>query len=412
MQIPIYVISDIQLSLSHRRLMSTPAPAPLAPQRDLRLDFFRGLALLCIFIDHIPETWLSIFTIRITGLYDAAEIFIFISGYTAGIVYGRIMAQAGILIMTLRVLQRVWQLYVTHVFLFVLFMALLGNMTDTINNPIYAEEFRAADFIKEPGIAIAQALSLQFQPDFMDILPLYIVLLIMLPVFLIGLARMQWLVLALSFGLWLLVQFNKGIALPTYPDPDTKWFFNPFAWQFLFLFGAALGRMKSVKGAVYFTNPKLIAVAWLIVIIGLVVQTGWTLHIFDPTTTEWSDYSLLALDKTDLSPPRLINALASLLVVSTLVKSDAPLLTSRYSWPLMVCGRHSLYIFCLGILLSALGHWVIAEFYGDFWPQTFVMLSGMVIMVLAAAFIEWFTKSQNEQRKKTHEGARDTGGVL
>jgi hypothetical protein len=389
---------------------TSPHQSP-ASQRDLRLDFFRGLALLCIFIDHIPETWLSIFTIRITGLYDAAEIFIFISGYTAGIVYGRIMEMSGTLIMTLRVLQRVWQLYVTHVFLFVLFMALLGNMADTINNPIYAEEFRAADFIKEPGIAITQALILQFQPDFMDILPLYIVLLIMLPLFLMGLQRMQWVVLTLSFGLWLLVQFNKGIALPTYPDPDTKWFFNPFAWQFLFLFGAALGRMKSVTGTVYFTRTWLTAAAWFILLVGFVVQTGWTLHIFDPTTALWSDYSLLALDKSDLSPPRLINALASLLIVSTLVKPDAPLLKSRFAWPFMVCGRHSLYIFCLGILLSAVGHWIIAEFYGDFWPQTFVLMSGMVIMVLAAAFIEWFTKSQSE-RKKTIDEKGTRGGVL
>jgi hypothetical protein len=393
--------------------MNPPSPIhqPVSQQRDLRLDFFRGLALLCIFIDHIPETWLSIFTIRITGLYDAAEIFIFISGYTAGIVYGRIMQTAGTLIMTLRVLQRVWQLYVTHVFLFVLFMALLGNMTDTINNPIYAEEFRAADFIKEPGVAITMALTLQFQPDFMDILPLYIVLLIMLPLFLIGLQRMQWLVLSASFLLWLVVQFNKGIALPTYPDPETKWFFNPFAWQFLFLFGAALGRMKSVRGKVYFTNRWLTAGAWLVLLVGFVVQTGWTLHIFDPTTSDWYDTPLLALDKTDLSPPRLMNALASLLIVSTLVKADAALLTSRWSWPFMVCGRHSLYIFCLGILLSAAGHWIIAEFYGDFWPQTIVLLTGMLIMVLAAAFIEWFTKSQSERKKITH-GTSEVGGVL
>ena len=56
-------------------------PTVLPPgARDLRLDFFRGLALLCIFIDHIPENRIADFTIRVIGLSDASELFIFISG--------------------------------------------------------------------------------------------------------------------------------------------------------------------------------------------------------------------------------------------------------------------------------------------------------------------------------------------
>src|SRR5919108_3564292 len=204
-------------------------------ERDLRLDFFRGLALFSIFIDHV--NWNSLvaqFTLQSLGFSDAAEVFIFISGYTAGMVYGRTIEQQGLLRATMRIYHRVWQLYVAHVFLFMQFMATTAYLVDTFNNAIYAEELRAADFLKEPGVAVVKAVTLQFQPEFMDILPLYIVLLAVLPLVLIGFRRWPAGVLAASFGLWCAAQLNKSIALPAYPGPDHVWFFNPFGWQALF----------------------------------------------------------------------------------------------------------------------------------------------------------------------------------
>src|SRR6266481_4553339 len=91
--------------------------------RDLRLDFFRGLALFFIFIDHIPENSLSYFTLPSIGFSDAAEVFIFISGYTAALVYDRTLQRQGWLFATAQVYRRVWQLYVAHIFLFVIFTA-------------------------------------------------------------------------------------------------------------------------------------------------------------------------------------------------------------------------------------------------------------------------------------------------
>ena len=81
-------------SPSRDALLSVTFEGPAVPsqQRDLRLDFFRGLALIFIFIDHIPENVLSYFTPQAFQFYDAAEVFIFISGYTAALVYGRTLA--------------------------------------------------------------------------------------------------------------------------------------------------------------------------------------------------------------------------------------------------------------------------------------------------------------------------------
>src|ERR1700744_637478 len=92
-----------------------------ASSRDLRLDFFRGLSLFLIFIDHIPENLLGNFTLRAFAFSDAAEVFIFISGYTAALVYGRAMERHGIAFGTAQVLRRVWQLYIAHIAMFMVF---------------------------------------------------------------------------------------------------------------------------------------------------------------------------------------------------------------------------------------------------------------------------------------------------
>jgi hypothetical protein len=165
--------------------------------------FFRGIALISIFIDHVPDLWLGSFTIQFTGFYDAADVFILISsGYTAGMVYGRILEDRGALVATVRVYHRVWQLYAAHVFLFMLFMALIGQMAGQWNNPLCVEELRAADFLREPGFAVTMALALLFHPAYMDILPLYITLLAVLPVFMI-LARWHWRFTGVSARRWL-----------------------------------------------------------------------------------------------------------------------------------------------------------------------------------------------------------------
>ena len=102
------------------------APAisfPIGAERELRLDLFRGMALWLIFIDHLPPNIVTWLTIRNYGFSDATEIFIFISGYTAAFVYGRAMRELGFVVATARILRRVWQIYVAHVFLFTIFLA-------------------------------------------------------------------------------------------------------------------------------------------------------------------------------------------------------------------------------------------------------------------------------------------------
>src|SRR5690348_2022982 len=151
---------------------TAPAPAVAAPRkaaRDLRLDFFRGLSLFFIFVDHIPENLLSYFTLHTVAFSDAAEVFIFISGYTAALVYGRSLNQHGFLFALAQIYRRVWQLYVAHIFLFVIFVAEVSYTVLAVQNPMYTEELGVGDFLEEPHVAIMRALVLAFQPTFLDI---------------------------------------------------------------------------------------------------------------------------------------------------------------------------------------------------------------------------------------------------
>ena len=133
-------------------------------ERELRLDLFRGLALWLIFIDHLPPNLLTWFTIRNYGFSDATEIFIFISGYTAAFVYGRAMLESGFVVATARILRRVWQIYVAHVFLFTIFLAEISYVATSFENPLYSEEMGIMDFLKQPDVTIVQALLLRFRP--------------------------------------------------------------------------------------------------------------------------------------------------------------------------------------------------------------------------------------------------------
>jgi hypothetical protein len=370
-----------------------PRKAPEAtasPGRDLRLDFFRGLALFCIFIDHLPESVLAQFTLQSIGLSDAAEVFILISGYAAGMVYGGVCERQGLLWAGARIYHRVWQLYVAHAFLFVLFIATVAHSASRLNSALFAEELRAADFLKEPDVAVVKALTLQFQPMFMDILPLYIVLLAALPLVLVGFRRWPVAVLAASGALWLAAQLFDSVALPAYPGPDHTWYFNPFGWQALFFLSAWLGWRGRRGPPTWMHSRGILVLAVLIAILGFVLRTSWTVH----QLAEWLPPSVNQMwyltSKTDLGPLRLANVLALALLVARLVRPEARYLAGSVARPFVLCGRHSLHVFCLGILLAVFGRLLINEYFAGVAVQMVVAATGIAIMIGMAALMDWF----------------------
>ena len=360
---------------------------PAVGERELRLDLFRGLALWLIFIDHLPPSLLTWFTIRNYGFSDATEIFVFISGYTAAFVYGRAMRDRGFIVASARILRRAWQIYVAHIFLFAIFMAEISYVASTFDNPLYAEEMHILDFLKQPDVTIFQALLLKFKPVNMDVLPLYIVLLLLFPPMLFLLMRAPAFALAGSALLYVL-SWNLDWNLPAYPNG--VWFFNPFAWQLLFVFGAwcALGGAKRLAPVLRSRTVLAVAIAYLI--FAFVITLTWYIEPLGRLVPNWLSEWMYPIDKTNLDVLRFAHFLALAAVTVRFIPRDWPVLKSPLLQPAIRCGQHSLEIFCLGVFLAFAGQFVISEYSGGPPIQIVISLTGIFIMIAVANLISWY----------------------
>jgi hypothetical protein len=382
---------------------------PTVGERELRLDLFRGLALWLIFIDHLPTSVLTWFTLRNYGFSDATEIFIFISGYTAAFVYGRAMLESGFVVATARVLRRAWQIYVAHVFLFTIFLAEISYVATRFENPLYSEEMGIMDFLKQPDVTIVQALLLRFRPVNMDVLPLYIVLMLSLPLILL---LMRWkpdVTLGLSALLYA-VTWEYDLYFSAYPNG--VWAFNPLAWQLLFVFGAwcALGGAKRMSRIL--SSPVTLWVCIVYLLAAFCVTLTWYFpqlgHVVPRRIEQW----MYPIDKTDLDVLRFAHFLALAAVTVRFLPRDWPGLQSRWLKPMILCGQHSLEIFCLGVFLAFAGHFIMAEVGGGAALHALISVSGVLIMCGMAWVISWYKRvaDKSAARKAGGGNADMTGG--
>jgi hypothetical protein len=368
-------------------MLMAASPPVVTTERDLRLDLFRGLALWLIFLDHIPRNIVNWLTIRNYGFSDATEIFIFISGYTAAFVYGRAMRERGFVISSARILKRAWQIYVAHIFLFTIFMAEIAYVAATFENPLYAEEMNILDFLKQPDVTIFQALLLKFKPANMDVLPLYIVLLLLFGPLLWVLLRRPTLALTGSAVLYVLA-WKFDWNLPAYPNGG--WFFNPFAWQLLFVFGAwcALGGAQQLGGVI--RSPFVVAIAVLYLLFAFAITLTWYIQPLAHYVPHWLSDWMYPIDKTNLDVLRFAHFLAIATVIVRFIPRDWPGLKSPIFRPAIRCGQHSLEIFCLGVFLAFAGQFIIGEWSGGVLVQTAISLLGILIMIATAYLISWY----------------------
>lgn len=388
------------------------APAislPAIGERELRLDLFRGLALWLIFIDHLPPSLLTWFTIRNYGFSDATEIFIFISGYTAAFVYGRAMLESGIVVATARILRRVWQIYVAHVFLFTIFLAEISYVATRFENPLYTEEMGIMDFLKQPDVTIVQALLLRFRPVNMDVLPLYIVLMLALPLIL---WLMKWrpdVTLGLSVLLYV-VTWEYDLYLSAYPNGF--WAFNPFAWQLLFVFGAwcALGGARRMSRILASRVTMWISIAYLVA--AFYVTLTWYVPQLSQFMPKRLEQWMYPIDKADLDVLRFTHFLALAALTVRVLPRDWPGLKSPWLRPLILCGSHSLEIFCLGVFLAFAGHFILAEVSGGPVMHALISLCGILIMWAMAWLISWYKRVAEKSGSKTKSavGSADMAG--
>jgi hypothetical protein len=368
--------------------LPAPRKRPVhASGRDLRLDLFRGIALWLIFLDHIPSNIVSWITIRNYGFSDATEIFVFISGYTAAFVYGRAMRERGMVIASARILKRAWQIYVAHIFLFVIYLAEIAYVARSFENPLYAEEMGIFDFLRQPDVTLYEALLLKFKPANMDVLPLYIVLLATFPLFLWVLLRRPTLALATSLIVYIAaLQFE--INLPAYPEGT--WAFNPFAWQLLFGFGAwcAVGGVKRLGD--FLRSPIVLGLAAAYLVFAFLIVMTWYFPRYAYLVPRWLADWMYPIDKTNLDVLRFAHFLALAVLTVRFIPRDWPALKSAWLRPAIICGQHSLEVFCLGVFLAFAAHFVMVQISESVTAQVLVSTTGIVLMVAVAWLLSWY----------------------
>jgi hypothetical protein len=362
-------------------------PPVASADRDLRLDLFRGLALWLIFLDHIPSNAVSWITIRNYGFSDATEIFVFISGYTAAFVYGREMQRQGFVVASARVLKRAWQIYVAHVFLFAIYLAEIAYVAQSFDNPLYAEEMGVLDFLKNPDVTILQALLLKFKPVNMDVLPLYIMLLLFFPPMLWALIRAPSLGLIGSAALYAMMHVF-GWNIPAYPSGS--WVFNPFAWQLLFVFGAWCALGGAERLAPWLKSRTMLYLAAAYLVFAFCITLTWYFPRLGSYVPHLLSDLLYPIDKTNLDVLRIMHFFALAIVTLRFLPRGWPGLKSPVFRPAILCGQHSLAIFCMGVFLAFAAHFVFTEVSDRLPVQVLVSLAGILAMVATAKLLAWY----------------------
>ncbi len=364
-------------------------PAAMTNDRDHRIDFYRGLALIFIFWDHIPQNPLASFTLRNFGFSDAAEVFVFLAGYAAVLAYGKIALRDGYLVASVRILRRAWVLYVVHIFLLAVLMGIIFVANNHVETRDMIQEMNLSYFVANPQQAMVDELLLRFKPNLMDPLPLYIVLLAGLPIMLPLLIKRPGHAIALSLALYGLVQW-QGWNIPAHDNG--LWYFNPLAWQVLFVLGgaAALHSRASTPAASVRSlgqQPLFVASAGVVVISALLAIVARWPELQEALVPSWMTELLYPVDKTNLALSRLVHFVALAYCAAKLIP-QGPWVQHWSVRKVGLMGRYSLEVFCLGVVLAPLADMANALADDSLVMQLASAMAGVGLMLALAEWLD------------------------
>jgi hypothetical protein len=358
-----------------------------AASRDLRLDFFRGLALLMIFIDHVSGNQFAAVTLQRMGFADAAEVFVFIAGMSGVYAYRKVILSKGFAEGCRAVFARIRTLYLAHaamvagVLVFALAAHLHGTGFDVIR------KLGLQPLLDDPLAAMTRLPMLAYLPHYLDILPLYVVLLAILPLIIIG-QRIHVLLPVLAAAASYGAAQTFGWTLPNLGNAD-GWFLNPFSWVLLFVMGATTAQLAS--DAVWSRLPRsLIAAITLAaaayVVFAFLYAAPWRVI---PALEPFVAFSfVIDADKALLSWHRLIDLLAKAWLVAVMIPRDAAFMMRGIGSAVSRAGRNSLPVFIAGTFLALFGSVVLFEGEGAaIWHLT-VTAAGVMILLAQAWAIE------------------------
>jgi len=366
--------------------MTSPKPttSPVKKPRDVRVDFFRGAALIIIFVAHVPGNVLGDWIPARFGLSDAAHMFVFISGYAAAIAFGGTFLRFGFLAGAGRIAIRCAQLFGAHIGLFIAVATLCAVFADQLGGLEYAAHLNIGGFFAEPGHALTGLFTLSYVPTFFDILPLYMVVLALVPVATL-LARLHpYLPMTVSAVVWLAVQV-QGYALPAGYAENALWGFNPFAWQLIFFTGYSLSMGWIARPS--FSRPLVTLAAIYVAVsaaamIPLIYESAELLAML-------RDWVLAHASKPDLDIRQYLHFLALALVVLALLEGRTQVLAGAWAKPFVKIGQQALVVFVSGMTLSHLGGMVMQTYGTDLPVQLLVNGVGFGALFAIAYVSAW-----------------------
>lgn len=354
--------------------------------RDARIDAVRGLALLIIFINHMPGNVVAGFMPHNFGFSDAADIFVLLAGVSAVLAYGALIERRGLAVGAVRIGARLWTLYIAHIAVFLIVCGVVARAVTGTHNPLYIEAINIQPFFQDTPAAVVDALTLTYQPHYLDILPLYIVLLALFPALYYLVRVSPALALLASVLVWQgAVHF--GLNFPN--TGAAGWFFNPFAWQFLFTLGVVIGRATQLRVAA----PRSLLVDVLaagFLLFALVVKLSSGNPFGIAALNDWIESLQIGSDKTNLAVIRVMHLAALAWLFVRLVPAGSAMISGVVGRNLAVVGRHSLEVFCAGIVLSIAGQIVLAETYFALGVQLLVCLTGISMLLGLGMFLSWY----------------------
>ena len=395
---------------------AAPIPARPARVRDLRLDFFRGIAMFIILMAHTPGNFLTLWIPARWGFSDATEIFVFCSGMASAIAFGSTFDRAGWALGTARVGYRIWQVYWAHVGLFFATAALLVFLTDldaTTRN--YWGQmnlwmlFVDGKHWDNPDILFS-FMTLQWVPNLFDILPMYMVILAMMPL-IIALSRVHLgLVAAFCIAVWLLGQrrLMESIGLPYLnftaepwvgdDDWQRRWFLNPFGWQLVFFTGFAFMRGWLPKPPV---SPVLFGIALFIVLANIPLSNIGVRELGFEWAREWRIDNRAWFSKTDFGILRYVQFLSLAYVAWVLAGDKGDRLVARGTHALarlwqnimaliLKVGQQSLAVFVVSIFTARFMGFAMDMLGRDTGTVLLVNLGGAGVLVATAYTAGWF----------------------
>ena len=358
-----------------------------ARERDLRLDFCRGLALIVIFIDHVPDNPLSNWTLKNFAFCDAAEVFVLISGIASYLAYGGRLEREGFAACAKAIGRRWLRVYLAHLLLFFLVASLIITASHYLHATDYVNWLNLDWLIEDPPRAITSALMLSYLPRLVDILPLYVILLAFAPV-LIYLVKRDYRLLLLLSGMVYAVTWTWGLNLPA--GREREWYLDPFAWQFLYILGMVICHLgQTTPGKLQLGRFWLAAAIGFLVFASSVVAPLNASHVSAPAS-----FLVGLADKTFLAPLRVINLLALAYVFGWFVSPQSPWLKTRLAQLVQTCGRHSLPVYFLGVMLSCAGYVVMQESSSGSFVTMMINLVGTVTLLSLATTLDWQSRTR------------------